>query len=406
MRLAAEAVIPAERSRATLPVLFGVVILDLVGFGIVMPILPFYAREFGADATRLGFLLMVYAAAQFVCAPLWGRLSDRIGRRPVMLLTVAGTSLSLLAMGLADSLEWLFLARILGGCFAANVGVASAYIADVTGEDERTRWMGMLGASFGVGFVLGPAIGGILAPYGYAVPMLVAAGLAALNFGQAVFSLREPPRHARADGQGAEVRRLTVLRDPLIRWLCLSNLLFSVAVTQLETVFAFFMMDRFSYDAREVALILVGMAVVMGGIQGGGMKALSERFAERTLVIAGTGLLAGAFLALPASPSVGVLLAPLGVAAVGRAIVQPSLMSLVSVAAEPERRGIAMGTFQSAASLARVVGPVAAGWLYDREDAAPFWLAGGLLLAVALLARALPTRAEPVAPVTEQPARR
>jgi MFS family permease len=367
-----------------------VVILDLVGFGIVMPILPFYAREFGADATTLGFLLMVYAAAQFVCAPLWGWLSDRIGRRPVMLVTVAGTSLSLLALGLADSLEWLFLARILGGCFAANIGVASAYIADVTGEEERTRWMGMLGASFGIGFVLGPAIGGFLAPYGYGVPMLVAAGLAALNFGQAVFVLREPP--SRAEGERAEVGRLAVLRDPMIRWLCLSNLLFSIAVTQLETVFAFFMMDRFSYDAREVAFVLVGMAVVMGGIQGGGMKALSARFSERALVFGGTLLLALAFLGIPESASVAVLLAPLGLAAVGRAVVQPSLLSLVSVAADPRSRGVAMGTFQSAASLARVVGPVTAGWLYDREYAAPFWLAAGLLVAVALLSRGLPGR--------------
>ena len=366
------------------------VILDLVGFGIVMPILPFYAREFGADATTLGFLLMVYAAAQFVCAPLWGWLSDRIGRRPVMLVTVAGTSLSLLALGLADSLEWLFLARILGGCFAANIGVASAYIADVTGEDERTRWMGMLGASFGIGFVLGPAIGGFLAPYGYGVPMLVAAGLAALNFGQAVIVLREPP--SRAEGERAEVGRLAVLRDPMIRWLCLSNLLFSIAVTQLETVFAFFMMDRFSYDAREVAFVLVGMAVVMGGIQGGGMKALSARFSERALVFGGTLLLALAFLGIPESASVAVLLAPLGLAAVGRAVVQPSLLSLVSVAADPRSRGVAMGTFQSAASLARVVGPVTAGWLYDREYAAPFWLAAGLLVVVALLSRGLPGR--------------
>lgn len=368
------------------------VILDLVGFGIVMPILPFYAREFGADATTLGFLLMCYAAAQFVCAPLWGRLSDRLGRRPVILLTVAGTSLSLLALGLADSLESLFLARILGGSFAANIGVASAYIADVTGEDERTRWMGMLGACFGVGFVLGPAIGGLLAPYGYGVPMLVAAGLAALNFGQALFSLGEPPRHAEGERE-AEVGRLAVLGDPLIRWLFLSNLLFSVAVTQLETVFAFFMMDRFSYDARAVAFVLVGMAIVMGGIQGGGMKSLSARFSERSLVRAGTLMLAVAFVAIPESASVAILLAPLGLAALGRAVVQPSLLSLVSVAADPRRRGAAMGTFQSAGSLARVVGPVAAGWLYDREVAAPFWLASGLLVAVALMARALPRRA-------------
>ena len=132
-------------------------IVDLIGFGIVMPVLPFWAREFGVDGTTFGLLTASYAAAQFAFAPLWGRLSDRVGRRPVLLATIAGTALSLLALALAPSLVWLFAARILAGAFAANVGVASAYIADVTPPEERTRWMGLLGASFGIGFVLGPA---------------------------------------------------------------------------------------------------------------------------------------------------------------------------------------------------------------------------------------------------------
>jgi DHA1 family tetracycline resistance protein-like MFS transporter len=164
-----------RRSRSTLRVLFGVVIVDLIGFGIVVPVLPFYADRYGANGTVLGVIIAAYAAAQFVCAPIWGRLSDRIGRRPVMLMTIAGTALSLLFLGLADSVLTIFLARLLGGAFAANVSVASAYVSDVTAAEERTRWMGMLGASFGVGFVLGPAIGGVLAPYGYHVPMLTAA---------------------------------------------------------------------------------------------------------------------------------------------------------------------------------------------------------------------------------------
>ena len=383
-----------KRSRSTLLILFSVVVVDLIGFGIVVPVLPFYAREYGASATTLGFLVMAYAAAQFVCAPLWGRLSDRVGRRPVMLLTVAGTALSLLALGLADSLVWIFAARVLGGGFAANVSVASAYIADVTDEDERTRWMGMLGASFGIGFLLGPALGGALAPYGYGVPMLAASGLAAVNLLYASFALRESPHHARASElTGRGLTRIGVLRDATIRRLCFANLAFSLAVTQLETVFAFFMMDRFDYDARQVAFILVLMAAVMGAIQGGGMRALADRYRERTLVVAGSLILAICFLAVPLAPSVGLLLVPLVLSAVGRAIAQPSLMSLVSLAAGPETRGMVMGTFQSSASLARVAGPVAAGWLYDLSLPAPFWLAGGLLAGVALVARGLPTAA-------------
>jgi MFS family permease len=377
-------------------VLFSVVIVDLVGFGIVMPVLPFYAREFGASGTALGLLFTAYAAAQFLCAPLWGRLSDRVGRRRVMLFTIAGTALALLGLGLARSLVWLFVARAVGGAFAANIGVASAYLADVTAERDRTRWMGMLGASFGVGFVLGPAIGGALAPFGYAVPMLAAAALGGANWIHAVAALREPP--ARTHGGAAPPPRAAALRVPLVRRLVIANFVFTLAVTQLETVFALFMGDRFGYDARGVAVLLIAMALLMGGIQGGGMKWLSARFSERSLAVGGAGLLALGFLALPQAPSVALLLLPLALCAVGRAVLQPALMSMTSLAAEAGARGSVMGTFQAAASLARVLGPLAAGWLYDRQLTAPFWLAGLLLLAVAAQTRGLPARTAPAVP--------
>ena len=380
----------AERSRAALPALFSVVVVDLIGFGIVIPILPFYALEFQASGTELGGVLTAYAAAQFVFAPFWGRLSDRVGRRRVLLATVAGTSLALLLLGLASSLVWVLAARLLAGAFAANVSVASAYITDVTDEAERTRFMGLLGACFGVGFVLGPAIGGLLVPYGHHVPMFTAAGLAACNAVYAAFVLREPERHA-ATAQSA-AGRLSVLRDPIVRRLCLVNLLFSLGVTQLESMFAFFMADRFGYDARQVAFLLVGMAVVMGGIQGGVMRPLAARFAERSLVRSGCVLLALAFATMTFSPTVWLLLLPLTVSAVGRGIAQPALMSLASFSADPEQRGLVMGTFQSSASLARVVGPVTAGLLYDQALSGPFLLAAVLLAAVAVLGARLPGR--------------
>jgi MFS family permease len=370
-------------------VLFSVVIIDLIGFGIMIPVLPFYAREFGASATTLGLLFTVFAAAQFLCAPAWGRLSDRIGRRRVMLLTIAGTALALLGLGFARSLAWLFVARAMGGAFAANIGLASAYITDVTSEQERTRWMGMLGACFGVGFVLGPAIGGLLSPLGYAVPMFAAAGLAGANLVHAAFSLREPATHARRPEQAG---RPAGLRAPLVRRLCLANFVFSLAVTQLETVFAFFMGDRFGYDARDVAVLLIAMAVLMGAIQAGGMQRLSARWSERSLATAGSLLLAAGFLAFPLPGSVALLLLPLALCAVGRAVLQPALMSMVSLAAPAAERGSVMGSFQASASLARVLGPIAAGWLYDRQLAAPFWLAGALLLAVVAQVRGLPSR--------------
>ena len=361
-------------------------IVDLIGFGIVMPVLPFWATDLGANGFLYGLIQASYALAQFLFAPLWGQLSDRFGRRPVLLATIAGTAAALFGLGMARTLTMVFAARILAGAFAANLSVASAYITDVTEAEERTRWMGMLGASFGIGFLLGPAIGGVLAPFGYAVPMLAAAGLATANLLFATFALPEPARRGEVE---RSVGRLEVLRDPAVRRICMAYLLFSLAVTQLENMFPLYMKDVFSFDARGVAFLLVGMALLMGGIQGGGMRALSARYPERTLVLTGTAILALAFPAVALAPGVGLLLIPLAAAAIGRAIAQPSLMSLVSFEAAADARGAVMGTFQSMASLARIFGPALAGLLYDRKVGAPFWLAGALMLCVLPLARGL-----------------
>lgn len=377
------------QSRRALGVLFSIVVIDLVGFGIVVPVLPFFITEFGASAGELGLLVASYAAMQFVFAPIWGRLSDRIGRRPVMLMTIAGSSAALLLAGLAPSMAWLFVARILGGGFAANISVASAYISDATDESERTRWMGLLGASFAVGFTLGPLIGGLLGPLGYHVPLLVAAGMAAVNVVWAAFVLREPPEPALSSAPAAPEADL---EDPRVAKICNANLLFSLAVTQLETVFAFLMMDRFDYDIRSVAIILFGMAVVMGGVQGGGIRALAARFGERNLLYAGAVLMAIAFAAIPFAPTVAILLVPLLISAVGRGICQPSMMSLASSFAGSNTRGAVMGKFTSRASLARAIGPLPAGFLFDVSIGLPFWLAAALLVGMLTTAGGLPAR--------------
>lgn len=371
---------PAARS--SLPSLFGIVIVDLIGFGVVIPILPFFAESYGASATVLGLLLSSYAVMQFLFAPVWGRVSDRWGRRPVMLVTIAGTSLALALLGLAGSLPFLFLARLLGGLFGANISVASAYITDVTEESERTKYMGLLGASFALGFILGPAIGGALARYGYHVPILFAAGLAALNFVAACFQLREPERPSEESEEVERASRLKVPTDPRVRRLCISYFIFVFGISQLETVFAFFMMDKFRWDAEHVAFILVFMGVLMAGVQGGAIRPLSRRFGERKLLWSGLILLAPTLAMTPWMPTVWWLLMPLAVSSIGRGLVHPSLLSLVSRAARPEQRGLVMGSFQSSASLARVFAPLAAGALYDRHIESPFWLAGFLMLVV------------------------
>ena len=207
----------APDPRLGLPVVLGVVVVDLIGFGTAVPILPFLVDDYGAGESSgvwVGLLLSGYAAAQFAFAPLWGRLSDRVGRRPVMLATIAGTTIALLLFALAGSLAALLAARILAGGFAANVSIASAYVADATDENERTRWMGLIGASFGIGFLLGPAIAAALAPLGHRVPLFAAAGLSALNWLHAAARLSETPRRAFR----ATARR-NVLARPAVRWI-------------------------------------------------------------------------------------------------------------------------------------------------------------------------------------------
>lgn len=379
----------SQASRGSLTTLFILVVVDLIGFGVVIPILPFYAESYGASATVLGFLVASFAGMQFLFAPIWGRLSDRFGRRPILLSTVAGTALALLGLGLSPSLFWVFVARIAGGMFGANISVASAYITDATDETERTRYMGLLGASFAVGFILGPGIGGALAPYGYHVPLLLAAGLAAVNWVVAWFHLEEPVKEpadaedGEAAGSGRPARRGFALpSSPRARRICVAYFVFIYAVSQLETVFAFLMMDQFGYDALHVAFILVLMGVIMAGIQGGAIRPLARRFGERKLWIAGTAILAPCLAVVPFLHDVWYLLLPLAIASVGRGLIHPSILSLVSRSATREERGLVMGTFQSSASLARVVGPFAAGALYDWRMVSPFVVAGALMLVV------------------------
>ena len=380
--------------KPSLGVLFSVIVVDLIGFGIVVPILPFWAERFGADGSTLGLLLASHAGMQLIGAPIWGRLSDRIGRRPVMLITIAGTAVALLLLGFATSLLQLFLARLLSGLFAANISVATAYLTDVTDEADRTKWMGMIGASFAVGFTLGPPLGGLLTRISDSSPMEFAAGLAAINFLWAWLRLQEPEEHARREA-GALTNRFEVLRQPAVARLCFVYFLFTFAVTQLETTFALYMAHRFDFDELGVALVMLAMALVMGTIQGAGMKRLAARFQERRLVLAGLALLAVAFATLPIPGSVAGLMLPLALAAVGRALAQPPMMSLVSLYSDERSRGIVLGVFQSSASAARVVGPVVAGLLFDADAALPYLAAAALTAVAFTIALAVRERGDP-----------
>lgn len=369
--------------------LFGVILLDWIGFGVLLPILPFYTEAYAVAPENVGVvwgaLLSVYAAMQFLCAPWWGRLSDRVGRRPVLLLTILGGALGLGITAYAPSLAWLFVGRIVAGICAANLGVASAYVADVTDDAQRTRGMAMIGVAIGLGFVLGPALGALLSPLGFRTPILIAAGLNLLNALQVLIALPEPARH-HAIPTPLSLRVL--LRRRRLFHYVLINFGFIAGVMQLEAATPLFLKHEYGYTMRQVGWVFAGMAIIMVLIQGGLVRRLTH-VPERWLIIVGAGVMGVAAVLLPWGWTMGMMLGLLMVTAAGRAGMQPALMSAISKEAEATHRGQVMGVFHAAGSLARCF-PFVAGLLYDWNHHAPFVFGGIMILVIAGLAMAEP----------------
>ncbi len=377
--------------------IFLVVFIDLIGFGIVIPILPYYGREFGASATVLGWLMAVYSLMQFLVAPLWGRLSDRIGRRPVLLMSLIGTCIAQILLGLASRFEnplfWLFFGRIFAGICAANISVAYAYVTDVTTPENRARGMGLIGAGFGLGFIFGPAIGGVLSRFGYHVPMFAAAALTFANCITAWFQLKEPLSSEEQRGRSRQQRRwgFQKARELLaVREISRPVILFflvTLALTQMEAIFALFMSDRFQFGPEKAGMLLAVMGMLMAVVQGGLIGKVSKRVPEIRLISRGTLVSAVALTLFALAGSPWGILGALTLMALSHGFVQPSLSSLASRGAPDDQRGATMGIFHSAGSLARVIGPPMAGWLYDQIGiSSPFWLASLFLLGASLMA--------------------
>ncbi|MBI2339628.1 MAG: MFS transporter [Deltaproteobacteria bacterium] len=373
--------------------IFLVVFIDLVGFGIVIPILPYYAKSFGAQATTLGWLMMCYSGMQFLFSPFWGSLSDRIGRRPVILTCLVGISASMALLGFAKSLVWLFAARLLAGFFGANISTAAAYIADITKPEDRAKGMGMIGAAFGLGFLFGPALGGILSRWGYGAAGYAAGVLALLNFLFALKVLKEPPLSTEIRAVHRSHLSWTAWRKTVTTpQTGLAVLLFFVVtmgIAQLETSFALFLLARFHLDAVHAGLILALMALALVGIQGGAIGRLVRWMGEARLVLAGCGIMAVTLFSAALSHAIAPFIIFLLLQSVGYAITNPSLSSLVSRHAPREVQGSTMGIYQSAGSLARVFGPVAAGVLFDHIGITAPFVAAGILFTAALVLVAL-----------------
>lgn len=362
--------------RSPLLVIFITVFIDLVGFGIVIPVLPYYAEgtKFGATPSQVGLLFASYSLLQLIFSPILGRLSDKHGRRPVLLASLLGTALGFLILGFATTLWMLFLGRIIDGISGGNISTAQAYIADVTTEENRAKGMGLIGAAFGLGFVFGPAIGGILSRWGINVPFLFAGGLAFANAMLLYFVLPEtitpdhPARVSAARGRGWK-QLIDALKQTRLAFVMTIYFLSIVAFSIMTAVFTLFMLFRFGYDPWHVGWIFAFVGIISASIQGGLIGKLVKRFGEPVLVIAGAFLFTASLFITPfVTVGMGVLGILLigAMSSIGNALMAPSLTSMGSKSVSAGEQGSVLGVMQSVASLARAVGPtLAAGLIYS-----------------------------------------
>ncbi|AKU91055.1 MFS transporter [Vulgatibacter incomptus] len=374
-----------HRSKSPLLVIFLTIFLDLLGFGLVIPLLPFFASDLGATGFQVGIVMTAYSGMQFLCAPLWGRLSDRIGRRPVLLVSIAGNVVAMLLFAASTNLVVFFLARAFAGMANANIGTAQAYIADITPPEQRTKGMGLIGAAFGLGFVLGPAVGGLLAGISHAAPALAAAGLSALNLVLAFFILPESLKpEAREAAKLRRGSRLQAFREslshPFLPLLFLLFFLTTVGFAQLETTFALFTAKRFGYDVTQNGYLFAFIGVVLALVQGGIVHPLRRWAGEAAMLLVGTvGLMIGLLVIGQVHTSSG-LVAACAILAFGNGLSSPALSSLVSKQAPSHSQGRILGVNQSMGSLARVIGPLVGGFTFDHGgEVAPFFVAAGIL---------------------------
>jgi DHA1 family tetracycline resistance protein-like MFS transporter len=377
-----------ENKRRAFTLLFLFVFMDVLGFSLILPLLPYYAEAFGATAEVVGLLLGANALTQLVGAPILGRLSDRYGRRPLLLTSIAGTVVSFLMLGLARSLAMLFASRILDGFLGGNVSLAQAYITDVTDNKERAKGLGLIGAAFGLGFIIGPALGGTLAGDGnYALPALVASGLAFLNLLGVLFWLPEslPPeeRERRAgESKAAFTARVLweALRLPCVGPLLQTQLFFALAFTTFETIFSLFAQKRLGLDARTTSYVLTYVGVLVVLVQGVGIRLLVKRFSDKQLVFGGAILAGLSLLAWALTPSLGVLLVVLAPLALASGTLRVSINSALTKSVYPEEVGGTLGLSASLGSLARVFSPTVGGFLLGRVGTAAPGMLGAFLM--------------------------
>ena len=389
--------------KSPLFIIFTTVLIDLIGFGMVIPLIGLYGRHYGASTLELSVLGGIYSLMQFFFSPFWGALSDRMGRRPVLLMSLGGSTLSYIIFGLAPNYTWLLLARAVGGIFAANISTAQAYIADVTPPQDRAKGMGLIGAAFGIGFTLGPPLGGIAsAQLGLAAPGLLAALICGSNLLLAVFRLPESfPKEQRALSQKTnssqtrsfspiDLKRLAqTFQKPQLALLMATFFSVTFAFSMMEQTFSLLFQSKFSLDTGEAGL-KTGLVLMVSGIlgaivQGGLIRKLAPRFGERKLLLAGIFINIFAMGLFPFSPNFAfyfLLAIPI---ALGSSLVNPSLSALISKNASTHEQGSTLGISQGLGSLARATGPFLGLLSFGLSPELPYLFASGISFILFLL---------------------
>ncbi len=370
-----------------LALIFGFVFVDLLGYSLILPLLPYYAEDFGASLTLVGLLGTSNALAQLIAAPVIGRLSDRYGRRPLLIFSIAGTVLSFTILGLAQSLTMIFISRILDGLLGGNVALARAYITDVTDEENRARGLGIIGAAFGLGFIIGPAMGGFLSRYGYDVPAFVAAALSLLNLIAVITWLPESlPPEERSTLRNSPYTRFSPreLRDelgkPCVGPLLHIQLLYSLAFTLFQANFTPYAKTHLGLESQKAGYVLAYVGVLAALVQGAAIGQLTARYRERPLIVFGTALLTVSLLAWAFVPNVILLLVVLAPIALSAGILNTVLTSQLTKSVYKEDVGGTLGLAASLQTLAQIVAPGIGGTLLDNVGTWSLGVLGSLIM--------------------------
>jgi MFS family permease len=394
--------------RSSLLVLFLTVFIDLIGFGMVIPFLSFYAREYGAKGIEVGAVVGIYSIMQFFFAPVWGRLSDRIGRRPVILISLAASCTGYLLFAFAHSLVALLVSRIIAGIGGASIGTAQAYIADTTTFENRAKGMGLIGAAFGMGFILGPPLSGILATIGLhhhhpgnLYPGLAAGllSLGALSIAFFVLAESKPPDAAVRSSVPPQFDRRVwreLARHGILLAIMTSIFLTLLAMSGMETSVTLHARDRFHFTQLDMSYWFVFMGVIVAGIQGGLIGRLARKFGEKSLILAGTASFVLGLALVPSVWRVGMLYVVALFIAIGQGLTYPSLTSLLTKSSPPSEHGSILGLASGLGSLARFIGPILSGWFYDLAQArgAFYGQAGIMFVAFCVVLLSNPERSE------------